>query len=382
MLIKITNESVYMVNKFYYLDDSNQKKKVRKANLIVDGNTGIYDWETLKGNWYLPKSGTSSSTGITIEQRADGRIIFCSIIGTDVYECEIEDVDTLLSMNESVINWELTGITANSYGRCHLSRADNTLWLTVLEAGSSTTNASYKLYKSPSGNGRDWVLHSTLYSHLGTGYNWNLGNYSSAGSVKALSNGRYVLCGTYISNGDWHAPYPNIWTSEDKGLTWTHRYRMSAGPSVHAYFESTFSKCIAEYNGVLYYCFSYNYGGTANVVRKSLDGGLTWGSAFNTSGVGGTMHNDLEGNLLMIHTSYSSTSLTVRKYLSPLDDGSSIVLKSLSGKSNAHNHLVTLDDRILIISGAYVLGFKFEEFKRIRNLKYNNSDVNWGGVAF
>jgi hypothetical protein len=113
----------------------------------------------------------------------------------EVYQGTISNVEQLVSMDDSVTNWTGTGIFAPNSGSACISWAEGDLFLTVCDAGTSTENSFYKLYKSPSGNGGDWQHYCTLQDVLVEG-DGTPGN-SPAGEIKVLDNGRWLLPGPY-----------------------------------------------------------------------------------------------------------------------------------------------------------------------------------------
>ena len=345
------------------------RQKGGAVRVKIDAYSGTgedYEWDTLT-SWHSPQTGTISE--ISLEKKANGKLIFVSIISGEVYEGEVDSVDVLLSGSNTVNNWKKTGITTNAHGRCCVFRADKDLWLSVAQAGSASIPAWYKLYKSPSGNGGDWTLYSTVYSGTTATNDFiNLGT-ATAGAITVLDNGRYVLCGPW-----WHVRYtsyraqaPAVWTSDDKGLTWSFRMRGTWHVAGGYYFHKSSSRhVVRSSSGALYFAHDYDAGTWGTRVWRSTDNGTSWTTAYYyNSGwynAAPELMESADGGIYLFTSYYGryvSNSPNHVYYIPDPDNSSARELLKTTANANingTHNIVTQLDGKLIWCSSFYVLG--------------------------
>jgi len=332
----------------------------------------VVDFDSMTA-WKTPQTGTLNE--ISVAKKADGKLIFVSMVSDVVYEGEVADVATLLASDNTVTGWGSTGIAAVANGRCCVFEADGELWLSVSScaAPSASTAAWYKLYKSPSGNGGDWALFSTVYSvSLNTPNGYGLRTeLSEAGAITVLDSGRYCLVvprwqESFGCLGMW----PSVWTSDNKGASWTLRLDGRYGPVFGAYYHHGASKDVVQITGGnLYWAIDVDYAGGGILIYKSVNEGTDWTDTFIDygdpvfSGVcyGPTLCNYLDG-FLMFGGTYGNIdqNLSTKLYNFP-DPNSSLAhvnVKNITAHvADYFNKLTVVDNTLICCSGYAVLGF-------------------------
>lgn len=330
-------------------------------SLAIEGLSAGINWNGMGTTWRQPKAAIDAG-GVSVEAKTNGKLIVCGMVGGAVYEGEVTDVDTLLGADDTATGWTSTGITTNYYGRCQVFRADGDLWLSVVQAGDTDEIASLRLYKSASGNGGDWALYSTVYSHTSGGTVFNAA-LNTSGKIKVLSNGRYVL-GTieWVYFSGFRQPYPVIYISDDKGVSWTKVYTGVSGGPTGTYFTGAVSTDIAVLDdGTLFWAWGKDYGTTAIRFARSDDNGSTWTYVYEiidgTYISGGTVFSD-GVDIYFSVCSFGDGYNKIGKLLQPKVDNSYVWLDNQPPATKVWEPIIILDnyEKLILIAGEYVLG--------------------------
>lgn len=253
---------------------------VNKPTHEVTVNTlpaSSYDWENTANAWHRPS--TNYAGDLSVAKKTNGKLIVVNSLQGTFYEGECTMKD-LLSKDNSVASWSQINVPSVG-GYAAVSRVDDYLFLCVTSKGANdgVTPASTILYKSPSGNGGDWEYYATINSTFTT---WtdvsSSANSNGGGCITVLSNGRWVMpCGKFaVGSGIIYQNY-TVYTSDDNGLTWTHRMTMWAYMVFGDYYEQGCPKHVpVDTLGNLFICNGSNQGGVDLEFYKSLDNGTTW----------------------------------------------------------------------------------------------------------
>lgn len=312
---------------------------------------GTYDWDTANA-WHRPSTTLSGS--LSVAKKTNGKFI-CVLSDNGIFyegECTLDD---LISKDDSAEVWTAISITGN---HCAVSRVDDKLYLSVTYLGvANVTEASHKLYVSPSGNGGDWEYYSTVNS-LSYSDSAAKDYLNAAGCITVLSTGRWVLPGGGFRNWLGYSMMNyHIFTSDDYGQTWTDRLSMDAYLSRKDYYEQGCPKHVTvASNGDLYIASTSNEGGIIIEFYRSTDNGDTWVETLSGSIIYADfeMISNQKGGLYLL-----SSGINVLEIENPSTDPSTMTLvKNLGtdiyGFDNAT--MQVLDERLIITRHNYALG--------------------------
>jgi len=244
--------------------------------------SGKYQWETAT-DWKTP-STTYKEYGVSVAKKANGKLIVCNSVNNTIYEAECTNVDDLTGMDNSAYGWVSTGLSSLSHAWACVWNLDGGLYMTFSDAGApSEAPARQLIYKSPSGNGGDWELYSTVqslsYSPVSQEYASHALNLT--GIPVVLDSGRWVMvAGKWriytVSTYTFFMQNAYIRTSDDNGITWTDRYMLSAYVSPNDYYGSVSKNIWVSPAGNLYACYVVGIAGAPFKLLKSTDNGTTW----------------------------------------------------------------------------------------------------------
>jgi hypothetical protein len=335
---------------------------------VTVGESGDYDWATAD-TWQKP-STTYTANGLSVAKKSNGNYIVCNTVGgTTIYEAEVNSIDDLISLDNSATGWVSTGLSSLTHAWATLWNYNGGLYMTFSDAGSPATSpARQTIYKSPSGNGGDWVLYSTIQSFTYTFTNvYDSHALNLTGIPVVLSNGRWILVtGKWIDFSSYLVQNAYVWTSDDGGVTWTGRYLLSAYMMAHDYYASINKQIYISPDGNLYSCFSEAWGNVPLVIIKSADKGLTWAEMlriesyttfYDHSYMFAIIDNKSAG-FYVIMASLSVENISIWNFDTPDTDINSYeFVKYLpTGVIGGIVCPVEIDDKLIIIKGYTVLG--------------------------
>lgn len=352
-----------------------------------------YLWDTTDNTWYRPS--TTLSGDLTIAKKTNGKLI-CVMSDKGVFrEGECLDVNTLVSHDDSVINWVTIPITTNG-GYCAVSRIGGELFLCVTDKGvSGTRDASTKLYKSLSGNGGDWQYYSTISSLNTTGLylSMNSNALNGTGCITVLSNGRWVIpVGIFKNYSGYMIQKFWVCTSDDLGFTWIKRFEMNAYISTRDYYEQGCPKHVAVTgNGDLYIAFAANEGGMYIKFYRSLDNGNTWTQTWyeSTNSWEGVNAVDFElisnsvGGLYLYCNASSGLATRIYEISDPINAPSiKTIVKDFSLSTTGYTNptMQIIDNKLIITKQNYLLGVNVTANGNRGAMYYKSSDGLWKRV--
>lgn len=156
------------------------------------------------------------------------------------------------------------------------------LSMTRLRNAASDDYQQCRIYKSPSGNGGDWVLHSIIRDcQITESYMSTSGKEISIGVPFKLPSGRLVISYPHYYVGSSAGRCGcGISTSDDNGLTWTFRISYQVGPAGGYYLENQ-SRNFGYYKGSLWWACLGSLASGYSYLFSSSDEGITWNVHFN-----------------------------------------------------------------------------------------------------
>lgn len=338
-----------------------------------------------------PVTGLSTTAGIgggsggaayqkyeaSIARKANGKLIVVFIValaGSDittnlpVHESEVEDVMDLVAAPYACATSVPTGISLYRCGRVCVFNVGSDLFLVCYQLGASgSAGANWgKIYKSPSGNGGDWALYSTVYSATITydvgGWGNGPAGPATAAPPTVLPSGRWVMCGPQVYT-ERYTKY-HIWTSDDAGITWTLRYTKAGGVGT-GFAGPTSRRVVRTRDGLLWSSYMLQYGSTdwRLCVLCSTDDGNTWSVAWETTHqlkmYGGTFYPDASTSGLYLFSTYLDAiyrkTMYVHFFPTPAIDGSFTEVCSYGTDSqNSYSYRtlpVAFGNKLVILSG-------------------------------
>ncbi len=356
--------------------------------LLLPEVVGAISWDSYS-EWRRPVPVADAGIGnfgnpvwigeFSVAKKTNGHLIVVGCLGTDdtdttipVLEGEVTDVTTLLSADDTVTGWAGTGITLCRCGRACVFNIGAALYLAVYQFGASgvAPAAFGRIYRSPSGNGGDWVLHGTVYSEQLTWTNWNDWNRHGTGGIPlVLDGGRWVLPGPrYYTSGGYTCVAPTIWTSDDAGVTWTERARLSTWGGGVTQQESHSRRIVEIADGSLWFAHDFNYAGLLAVqLYQSTDDGASWtmrwtyGSGNNWPSTSPTLHPHPDGLGFYVFANEWNGSLMTVRYCPDPDSTADMVLQATYTHGHAYFYRplavpFDADGRLVIACGNEVLG--------------------------
>jgi len=231
--------------------------------------SGEYKWNETTV-WHRP-STTYAGNNLSVAKKINGKLIVCNIYNNIIYEGECDSVADLVSADNSASGWKSAGITTYGtvYATVYNLGAD--LYMTVCQFGvTDTYPTKTEIYKSPSGNGGDWILYSTVASVMNGSWGMS-GGFSGAGVPVILSTGRWVM--NCLDVGTYNGPHFLACTSDDGGINWIF-HKPTFWP--YDYYASVNKKIYVSPSGNLYSTMSDYYGNSELYIARSTDAGVTW----------------------------------------------------------------------------------------------------------
>lgn len=251
-------------------------------------NSSLIDWESESLAWNNPATALYNGSHLTCATKANGKLICVLSKQGASYEGECDSIDDLINIADSITGLtQITGVDDNR-GWCSVSNADGELFLCVNCCALNDVIYAHKLYKSPSGNGGDWVYYSTIQTYTASGTFFEGTGESidkdSTGCIKVLSNGRWaIIAGDIVYWYGMTSKNNAIYVSDDKGITWvkkfTFKYALSSNPLLY-----NCPKNITEASdGTLYIDYVEAWSIAMFHIAKSIDFAETWVDISNVS---------------------------------------------------------------------------------------------------
>jgi hypothetical protein len=308
-----------------------------------------YDWDTANA-WHRP-STTYTAESLSVAKKSNGKLIVCNMLSGTVYEAECDSVEDLISGDDSAYNWTSTGITALGTGWATCFNIETELYMTFSDTGNGT--AKQLIYKSPSGNGGDWVLYSTIQSYVHTPSTSYGGTNNYTGIPVVLESGRWVLCcGSFGDYGGALIQVYGAYTSDDKGITWTWRQQLSS-----AWYLTNCSKIPVICSTDIYVVVCSYYNGGSITILKSTDNSISWGSVLAMDYWNNTGWSSIISNANNGFYAYAQGLDTIWEWAEPNSNMSNYSkIADLPLIASGVDYMINIDNYILVISNNYVLG--------------------------
>lgn len=248
---------------------------------VVVGGGGYSFPATIESAWVRP-STTYTKNSLSLANKANGKIIVCNMVGNTVYEAEADTVEDLTTGDNGATNWQSTGISGNGTSWATVWNLNNELYMTFSDKGvAGTSPAKQVIYKSPSGNGGDWTLYSTIQS-----LSWDV-PYDDSYSADSNFTGIPIKLdnGDWVMNNGWFKIHASnylgqpiyIMKSTDNGLTWSNIFLYDDYTYPGAGYYDITKKLVYMNNSDIYAGWVYyRLGNLYYVIDKSTDEGSTW----------------------------------------------------------------------------------------------------------
>ena len=284
-----------------------------KAAIGVGDNPGIEPafGETLYSPLGTPDTAIHDASSVEL---SDGRVLVVWADGDKIKQGYLANIDAVFS--DYAVGSVTTILSELSGPWCLMSKIDAGLFLAInYEQKNSDLTSKSLLYKSPSGEGGDWILYSTIDSANLSGYTIF---YHTCGTRLHKSGNRYLLATTYsylhFGAADWRI---GIFESTDL-INWTVKYTFTP-TNIVSHCITGCSSSFIEINGNTYWSWSHSWSGGKFYLARSSDGFdsdivycYTASIFSDVPGADGVLHYDSENERLLIIFSREYTGKGMR----------------------------------------------------------------------